>query len=1366
MINFKQYPWLFYRLIIFFFSSAAQVASISPFVPHIHKVIEDSDVSDITRHHGFPTTILPGQVFYAKSKKTALNYPDGIHQFTITNSEKLQYLFNSLPQFKGKKILLHIIINEDVKEASIALPAIDTVVEGNNLDKFMFFLGSREEPNNAHYYFFADTQNPHAKISIRARGQVYATRPDKFVFDPETKTTAIKPLKRHEFFFAHTKNMLAIPADTTNLENNLRYDDVHNRPAKNHQIQQIVEYLIASERGHKYFTVAASTGSGKTNTMLRLAEIMHPKKILIVTSRLNLVDQIKKEAKLYYGNLSIAEKLEEQNFKQFVVSNTNKDISVVTLQAFQGNYTDRDIIAKYDAIIFDEAHNLLSLERSKMVNALKAYENKRLEIFFFTATPTQLYEHKKSKLKSVFQLSDEFNDGQARPHITPLNIKEAIARKVNVPLQIVYLSNLIKKHEQWEVGQEFIEEDVRKSISHDKFHRVILDFYLNTTIKRPGLLDEVVFGKKTMFFTAGIDHAEKLSNYLNENYFELLNDMQRDVLVARVIAYKNAVNRHFTNKEKASDFLKQYPFMFADSIHSGNKAYVIKDQDMDNRILRNQLGGSLMFCGDVKLMEGYDNPGIEVAIMLRPRRRSSTAIIQQVGRILRPDPENPNKVGIAVQAIWDERQLLLSSTDLFGAMSIGLPANLILSASKHLADTIDYQLSTTMNMEGSTSRGSKRRVSTSSDCESLQKKPRVERPVVVTEEEKLIEQLLDLFQRIQEKAKLLFQFTVHNDQEHESLESSSSSSTTTTMPTSSMGKRDNTSQNRDTGSKDEEDDYELELLSHTNQAITQLESLLKPQSTAQGVPAFGARPQAEASGENKNKVHGKLRKILTRAKRILKRGEEFFTRSQMSNGHNHAAAVLDEWKTLSQALNPLLETYNQLSDAADPLRQKIVQVAEMFDASQPQTLFDRARMRKFFCDNLWEGYIADNLDGKKITPALVDQTFSKLVSEILRKVITPRNASIMLGYSDGKRLEELYGDLPIVQHTLTQLQEQFIQNKQKELEEVEYKQAAELKEFEQLCSASLNRFDAVAEAQANMPAIVPLITVTSRIVPANVLKAVPEEEDGEQKLADEKFLGSPVDNYTKQQMFWKHQRYPQFHQEISRLNREKELNPSHTVAHDLIKKKLLEIGADERDVALGSYAAALFKKMGPGLAILDIPIFKASLLSPDAQGKFASHHFGNTLFSVRGDLIKAIFETMATSLHDATWLTNVHQSIAPYYAIMRTANFASPEHLELAIFTAETLWMIMKFSHEPSLPSLGLSNQLMAQLFIDGVKKFMYQGENADTALFEKFYWSIKTLCTKNDAAAIKDLASKGIDWALVRKHLPPLKAVAIHMLF
>jgi superfamily II DNA or RNA helicase len=681
---------------------------------------------------------IPLNIQFRKSTVAPPAYPDGIYEFKILDCTKNANatLFNQYEWLKNKgQALLYVTFINAAHNCTVALPTMDTFIVGNDLDNSTFFLGSSNVANN-HKYFFKNRLKSEQKIKIRLHGTVFAARPTDFIPFGNLSHRPIIPL---------FKNKLSQFKDEHTDENGgIIFQDQHpTKIARSHQIEQIYHYAQAKEKNIKYLTFSAATGSGKSYTMQRISQLVQPSKVLIVTSRTNLVDQFAQQFSVDFPHLNIAahdaHKISLSSFLPLAIK--NNDVVIITLQALQSNYNKPKILDKINIIMFDEAHNLLSKNRSDMIKTLKV-KNALLEILFFTATPTVLERHKKSSLTSVYELSDEQSDDAH--HIKEIDLKHAIDLKVNAPFQIAHVTSteLVRFKRN---GSEYNLDDVAQHLSQVKYHRVVLDIFANLQINN-GEHSTPVHNKLAMAFCANIAHAEGLARYLNEQqpngidaHKQAYESRLREFILSfaekenthslrpLLSALKRGVKHGYTRAELEriyDAFIKEFPYVFADAVHSGNKIFDATDNNNSGKLIRNNFGGSTILCGSDKLTEGYDNPLISLLFMMSPVRNSNIKSKQRFGRGLRIDPENPNKVTVAIEFIFDEQQLLLSSADLMNCMYYGLPKPLNFLFEHHLEGIAPYTIKNHCTRVGSLHKESRpkiRPLNVSSECTRVKK---------------------------------------------------------------------------------------------------------------------------------------------------------------------------------------------------------------------------------------------------------------------------------------------------------------------------------------------------------------------------------------------------------------------------------------------------------------------------------------------------------------------------------------------------------------------------------------------------------------------------------------------------------------------
>ena len=730
---------------------------------------------------------------FRKSTSSAGEYSAGIYDFVVSDANKLvpnSLYFDNFPWLKNKsdaKALLQITFLQPCEKCTITLPAMDTVIRGDVAHSNIYI-----NKNATNKYYFLDKQT--GPSNIKARGRVYAAKPSDFRIPKDSPTQKIGNLYKN--------NYAKFIAEHSDAAGKIIYKDVHSRPARPHQIDQLIQMSQAMLDGHKYSTIVAATGSGKSYTMQRMAELSG-KKVLIITSRENLVSQLMDSFKADFKTLKVASSQQSQisfpNF--FPAAMKSHDVFVATLQAFQRDaaYKTPNLLKDVDIIIFDEAHNLLSLERKNMVNYLQSYQEKSFDILFFTATPKRLSPHKKSGLLSVYELSGEV---EGRSHVRPFDFHKAIDAKVNAPFQIAYVSNIKIEEELKKDGDDYNINHVAKIISNPKIHEIIFDILSHAQAKKANGEVLPLAGKSTIAFCSNINHAEELARalnnqagelYKNSDFLEQKKQAYEKLLRSYVMSFKNkdappelkpiwqviqgSAKSKYENwfiSEKAllnlaDEFLRKYAYVFADPVHAGNKHISISSDEGNARLIRNKFGGSTVLCGADKLTEGYDNPDIEVILLLRPVRKSNIKSLQSFGRGLRVNPLNPNKVAIAIEFIWDKKQLLLSSSDVLGCMYYGVNEPLYISIPFN-PNLMSYNISTESQLSGAVHTDNKKRKPSFVDEDLRRPSKKVCLKPTPKSTDNLLIHLQDLILRLQKRAEALFKFTLTNDDAKEAQE--------------------------------------------------------------------------------------------------------------------------------------------------------------------------------------------------------------------------------------------------------------------------------------------------------------------------------------------------------------------------------------------------------------------------------------------------------------------------------------------------------------------------------------------------------------------------------------------------------------------
>lgn len=561
-----------------------------------------------------------------------------------------------------------------------------------------------------------------------------------------------------------------------------------------HQKEQIRQISVARKNGFKYSTIFSATGTGKSTTMHHFIKTLDKSTVvLLLTSRKNLITQLAQDF-ASDGHLKVASSdATNAKVRDFIRNAvTQKDtqrqnVIITTLQGFQRLVLDSELLQGIHMIIYDEAHNLLSEKRTDMVNKLKAIPD--LEMLFFTATPTRL-NTKTGATYSVYQLSEE---DEKESHVKPFTINDAIEAGVNAPFQLVHVKGAQLDLKLEKSNSEYKVDETAKQINIPKYHQIVFDIYMNAMRSFQGG-GKPLAGEYAMAFCSNIDHAESLAAYLNE---------QKAIIPEHKTSYENSIRsfvmgfegkegppelkaiwkatypsklsyskQFFSSndlKKLAEDFLKAFPYVFADAVHSGNDAVKYSDTVIDAKLLRNKHGGSTFICGADKLTEGFDNQKISVGVMLAPVRKSNTLATQRFGRLVRINPNDKTKVAIAIEFLWDKDQLLLSSTDLLGCMYAGPQGASTFEIPQHVSDVAEYFLSTKLVLKGTAPKSDRKLKKASAKPEVTAKRKRPETSIL-TQKDVLLDRLIDILNRLEKFCRDLEQYTLLLDPHEELME--------------------------------------------------------------------------------------------------------------------------------------------------------------------------------------------------------------------------------------------------------------------------------------------------------------------------------------------------------------------------------------------------------------------------------------------------------------------------------------------------------------------------------------------------------------------------------------------------------------------
>lgn len=341
------------------------------------------------------------------------------------------------------------------------------------------------------------------------------------------------------------------------------------------------EDLIKSQRdvmaGKIRNLIVWATGLGKTVLMAHIVGRLRKKRALIIVNREELVWQTVDKIKASYPDLPVS--VEKAEYR----SNPDSVVVVASIQTIGSVKEEEDgtpIFSEriktldpttFDVVIVDETHRASA---DSYRNVLKyfgvylsdsRYNDPDKILFGLTATPNR------ADNKGL----DEFYN-----HITSnRDIRWGIQNKYLADIEAYRVETTVDISDVRITAGDFNHKQLEKKINTPSRNELVVKKYI-----------EITGGKKALFFTLDIQHAEDLAAELN-----------KQGIAALAISSRTPDNRR---KE-----------IFA--MHKSGEITA--------------LTGANIF------LEGYDDPTIEVGCMVRPFR-SGLIYRQAVGRVLRPCP--------------------------------------------------------------------------------------------------------------------------------------------------------------------------------------------------------------------------------------------------------------------------------------------------------------------------------------------------------------------------------------------------------------------------------------------------------------------------------------------------------------------------------------------------------------------------------------------------------------------------------------------------------------------------------------------------------------------------------------------------------
>ena len=360
-----------------------------------------------------------------------------------------------------------------------------------------------------------------------------------------------------------------------------------NHPLWPTQVQVLRDIANHIDKGNEYGYVKRPTGTGKTvNYIAEIAALGMP--ALVITPRVNLTTQIRDE----FLRKDLFDFDPEQigvyhgKQKEDERSAALKAPVLITTFASYARLAKSGVISGKERplVILDEVHHA----RGDVVRSLVRELFGEVYVQGWTATDTFVTGQ---------NIGYYLFNGKSPIHVT--TIPQAVANNEIVPYKNVivetHLGSEVKVTSSRDYNSRELDRIVRETGRDEAAIRLFLERYDEETGLR-------FRDMKSIWYCAGVDHAERVAEKLTDIFGE---------------NYALAVS-HQTSKKDLEEIL---------NMHREGEIPILVNADL--------------------LIEGFDSPSTQLVMMLRPTR-SPIVAEQTGGRVLRIDPDNPNKLAYVV----------------------------------------------------------------------------------------------------------------------------------------------------------------------------------------------------------------------------------------------------------------------------------------------------------------------------------------------------------------------------------------------------------------------------------------------------------------------------------------------------------------------------------------------------------------------------------------------------------------------------------------------------------------------------------------------------------------------------------------------
>lgn len=357
-------------------------------------------------------------------------------------------------------------------------------------------------------------------------------------------------------------------------------------PLRRPQVQVFRDIAAHVDSGHNYGYIKRPTGTGKTITYLaEIAALDMP--TLVLTPRTNLVTQTRESSELDIFDFEPG----QIGVYYHDISNAKKmaGLKSQVLITTYGSYISLVKSGRLNPndrpiVILDEVHHA----RGDVIRPMLQELFGNIYVQGWTATDTFITGQTIGGY--VFR-------GVPPIHVT--SIPQAVSQKEITPYKNIIVETHIDTKIKVVGGRDFNSSELETITRKAGRNKAAIDKFLNFQDEETGLR---LRDMKSIWYCAGVDHSEEIAEMLTDIFGE-----------NRALAVSGE-----TPKRDLEKILR---------MHREGKLPILVNADL--------------------LIEGFDSPSTQLAMMLRPTR--SPIIAEQTGgRILRRDPHNPNKIGYIV----------------------------------------------------------------------------------------------------------------------------------------------------------------------------------------------------------------------------------------------------------------------------------------------------------------------------------------------------------------------------------------------------------------------------------------------------------------------------------------------------------------------------------------------------------------------------------------------------------------------------------------------------------------------------------------------------------------------------------------------